>query len=167
MRRPGTALSLLLALSICLAALAPVALAENAAPPSGDRPPDSGRIVITWTPPSLTAPVAPGESETVQVTFSSTMAIERVVFMVGFPLSRYVQVMTPTPFAVVAGQSYTVDLAVSLPETTADSPVFPGVAGTIHVAGQMGPLYQAPLLLMVKPAASLPPLQWTPERVRL
>ena len=159
---------LLLALSICLAALAPVALADNAAPLTVDRPPDSGRSVITWTPPSLTAPVAPGETETVQVTFSSTIAIERAMFMVGFPLSRYVQVMTPTPFAVVAGQSYTVDPAVSLPETTADSPVFPGIAGTIHVAGQMGPLlYQAPLLLMVKPAANLPPLQWTPEQVRL
>lgn len=167
MRRLSTALSLLLALSICLAAIAPVALAEEATSAGGDRPPDFGRTVITWTPASKTVAVAPGETQHVQASFVSTVNIPRVAFVVSFPLSRVVRVTTPTPFAAIAGQSYTVDLAVSLPQVASSDQDQISINGTIHVLGQFGPLYQAPLLLTVMPVAALPPVKWSPEKVSL
>ncbi len=167
MKRFGLALSLLLVAGLCLACIAPTALAQDAAPPVGDAPPDFGRTVITWTPPSLTVAVAPGEERTVHVSFASAVTIARATFVVSFPLSRSLRVSTPTPFTVVAGQSYTVDLAVSWPAAATDDRQSTSLQGTVHVMGQFGPLYQAPLLVTVTPAAALPPIAWTPEQAHL
>lgn len=157
-------LSLLAALSCLLAAAAPLALADDAAPDVASPDAATDDLVIAWTPPGFTVPLAPGETEIVRAVFTSRRAIERAMLVVSFPLSRYVRV-EPHAFSIVPGVSYRVELTISLPDDTA-AVVPPMIMGMVQVMGN-GRVYSQPLPVTIIRTNVRPPIQWTPPQVKL
>lgn len=72
---------------------------------------------ITWTPAAITETIPAGTGHTVSVSFVSSQNFSNVDVRVVPALQPYVQV-SPTTFAnLIAGQTYTVDLTLSAPDT--------------------------------------------------
>lgn len=165
MRRFSTILTLLLLLSFCVTAAAPLALADEAKPVREASTLVAERTVITWTPAALALTVAPGETEHARASFTSRIAIGRASLVVSFPLNRYVKVEPRGPLPVVAGATYPVELTVTMPDDmSSHGPSV--IAGTIQVVGH-GQSYQLPLLVIISRANPRPPVQWTPTDVKL
>ncbi len=165
MRRFSTILTLLLLLSFCVTAAAPLALADEADPVRAARTPVAERTVITWTPAALALTVAPGETEHATASFKSSINIARASLVVSFPLNRYVKVDPPVSLPVVAGEPYPVNLTITMPDD-ASSHAAAVIAGAIQVVGQ-GRSYQLPLLVTISRGNPRPPVRWTPAEVKL
>ncbi len=163
MKRPIALASLLVALAVCLAAFAPVALADDIELRQDEQQPDAElQAAITWTPPGLTIPLAPGESYHARVHFTSEVAIPHASLLVSFPLSRYVRVHPSAPFPVVPGPTYPVELDITMPEENAPHMIM----GMVQVVG-LNRVYPHALFVTLLRTNVRPPIQWTPPEVRL
>jgi hypothetical protein len=167
MKKLATVLSLLLALSVVLAAAAPLALADEVQPVIGDNSPERDAAVINWTPSSLVITVAPGETAHARAVFTSRINIARANLVVSFPLSRYVTIEPRQYTPVTPGPLYPVELTVTLPNQTdaTDSHLPPVITGFIQVVGQG--MFQNALPVTIVRANTPPPLQWTPPQVKM
>jgi hypothetical protein len=166
MRKLAAVLSLLVALSMCLAAAAPLALADDAAPTTPQGAADQRSAVISWIPTGLIIPVAPGETAHATAVFSSRVTIAHASLVVSFPLNRYLRVEPRDYAPVTAGQSYAANLTVTLPDNATDIWTPPTIVGTVQVVG-WGAVYQQPLLVTITRTNVRPPVQWTPPQVRM
>jgi hypothetical protein len=75
MRRLGALLSLLLALSVCVTLAAPLVMAADPQQGTDQAIGDNLNPVMTWTPPGLSIPIAPGETTTAHAAFTSSRDI--------------------------------------------------------------------------------------------
>lgn len=165
MRKLSWLLTMLTVLSLLLAVLVPVTLADEAAPVGAEADANLEDAVINWTPAALTVRVAPGETEQARAAFTSRRALARAHLVVSFPLSRYVRVEPHEPFPVVPGAIYPVHLTVGLPDTTAMA-MPPVIVGTIAVVSE-GQIFRSALLVTLVRTSHPQPVRWAPSAVRL
>jgi hypothetical protein len=172
MKKLTTVLTMLLVLSICLVAAAPVTFAaDQGQPGTNPNTPEPRDAPITWTPQSLFIPIGPGETDVQHVSFTSQVAIQGASLTVSFPLNRYVTVSPQGPFDLTAGQTKAVDVMTTIPANVAATDGegggwLPPIVGLVQVRAG-GQEYNWPLVVTVMRVARPPAIRWTPPEVKL
>lgn len=147
-------------IGLIAATLAPVALADKAQPGMDADPGRPPAATVRWTPATVLAHLAPGETVIEHVSFSSSLPIAAASLQVSPSLRPYVTVQPSTPFPVAPNTSYPVDITITLPDVDTAAA---GLAGTLHVVSG-DRTYLAPLPIAIV-RANRAPISWTPERL--
>jgi hypothetical protein len=93
---------------------------------------------ITWTPSSVVVNLSPGESETVQVSLTSSRDIASPTF-VALPQDGSIQI-SGAPASITANQTYIIGLTVTLPEAEAGQTAVFGIVKVMDGNNWVGSL---------------------------